>query len=104
MLRAGLGAGGDPMQGRLAAEASAEQISASFEGVDLVFVTAGMGGGTGSGASPVVARLAKERGALVVAVVSAPFGFEGGARAEVAELAMDELRDEVRNHTCNHHA
>ncbi len=87
----GLGAGGVPERARRAAEEQSAAIRTQLGGADLVFLTAGMGGGTGSGAAPVVARLAKESGALVVAVVSTPFTFEGGARHEVAQAAIEEL-------------
>ena len=82
----GLGAGSDPAVGRQAALEDTEKICAILEGADLVFVTAGLGGGTGAGAAPVVASLAKEMGALTVAVVTKPFTFEGGKRMRQAEL------------------
>ena len=78
----GLGAGGQPENGRLAAEESREAILKVVQGSDLVFVTAGMGGGTGSGAAPIVAECAKEAGALTVGVVTKPFGFEGRKRMQ----------------------
>lgn len=78
----GLGAGGSPEVGARAAEESREEISEMVKDADLVFVTAGMGGGTGSGAAPVVAECAKEAGALTVGVVTKPFGFEGRKRMQ----------------------
>ncbi len=91
----GLGAGAVPEVARKAAEESEKEIKAIVEGADLVFITAGMGGGTGSGASPVVARAAKEAGALVVAIVTTPFSFEGGQRGKTAKEAMEALKAEV---------
>ena len=91
----GLGAGGVPERARRAAEEEAVAIRSRLLGADLVFLTAGMGGGTGSGAAPVVARLASESGALVVAVVSTPFGFEGGTRHDTAQAAIEELGKHV---------
>jgi cell division protein FtsZ len=88
----GLGAGGDPELGREAAEADREKISAVVKGCDLVFLVAGMGGGTGSGASPIVAEIASEAGALVIAFVTLPFSFEGGRRAKQAEEGLAALR------------
>ena len=91
----GLGAGGVPERARRAAEEAADLIRSRVLGADLVFLTAGMGGGTGSGAAPVVARLASESGALVVAVVSTPFGFEGSTRHDTAQAAIEELGKHV---------
>lgn len=91
----GLGSGGDPETGKQAAEESAEKIKDMLDGSDMVFLTAGMGGGTGSGATPVVAALAKEVGALTVAVVTKPFSFEGTRRMVTAEEAIEELKDKV---------
>src|SRR6476659_7432887 len=91
----GLGAGADPSVGRSAAEESRDELKEALKGADMVFVTAGEGGGTGTGAAPVVARLAQEIGALTVGVVTKPFSFEGRRRAEVASRGVDELRDEV---------
>ena len=91
----GLGSGGDPSVGRAAAEEDESLISEAMEHADMVFITAGMGGGTGTGAAPVVARLARQTGALTVAVVSKPFSFEGRRRQRQAEEGMDELRSEV---------
>ncbi|HEU5080540.1 MAG TPA: cell division protein FtsZ [Opitutaceae bacterium] len=88
----GLGAGGDPELGREAAEADREKIAAVVKGCDLVFLVAGMGGGTGSGASPIVAEIASESGALVIAFVTMPFTFEGGRRLKQAEEGLIALR------------
>jgi len=94
-LTRGLGAGSDPEIGKLAAEESIEQIREAVEGADMVFVTAGMGGGTGTGASPVVAREAKSCGALTVAVVTKPFKFEGDKRMRRAVDGIEALKKEV---------
>src|SRR6476661_4530803 len=91
----GLGAGADPSVGRSADEESRDELKEALKGADMVFVTAGEGGGTGTGAAPVVARLAREIGALTVGVVTKPFSFEGRRRAEVAARGVEELRDEV---------
>ncbi len=91
----GLGAGMNPDVGRGAAEESKEEIKKVLEGCDMVFVTCGLGGGTGSGASPVVAQIAREMGALTVAVVTKPFMFEGGQRKNIAERAYADLADQV---------
>lgn len=91
----GLGAGADPDVGQAAARESVEIIRKSLEGADMVFLTAGMGGGTGGGALPVVAEVAKELGALTVAVVTKPFLFEGKRRMKNAERGIDELRKQV---------
>ena len=88
----GLGAGGDPELGRVAAEADREKIAAIVKDCDLVFLVTGMGGGTGSGASPVVAEIAAETGALVIAFVTMPFSFEGGRRLKQAEEGLRALR------------
>ena len=85
-LTKGLGAGADPEIGRKAAEENREQISAAIKGADLVFITAGMGGGTGTGAAPIVAECAKEMGILTVGVVTKPFKFEGKVRMKNAEF------------------
>lgn len=87
----GLGAGANPNVGRQAAEEDRETIRQSLDGADMVFITAGMGGGTGTGAAPEVARLAKEMGILTVAVVTKPFPFEGRKRNDFAEQGIDEL-------------
>jgi cell division protein FtsZ len=90
-----LGAGADPEVGRIAAEAHVDEIAEVLRGADMVFVSAGEGGGTGTGAAPVVARIAKQSGALTVGVVSRPFNFEGRRRAENAQAGIDALRAEV---------
>lgn len=90
-----LGAGADPEVGRRAAEDHVEEIAEVLQGADMVFVAAGEGGGTGTGAAPVVARVARESGALTVGVVSRPFDFEGRRRAENAQAGIDALRAEV---------
>lgn len=94
-LTKGLGAGGNPDVGGQAAEESAEKIKEMMVDTDMVFVTAGMGGGTGTGAAPVVAGLAKEAGALTVGVVTKPFYFEGTRRSVVAEDGIEKLREKV---------
>jgi cell division protein FtsZ len=91
----GLGSGGDPDIGRRAAEEDAAAIGRAVARADLVFITAGMGGGTGSGAAPIVAAKAKEQGALTIAVVTKPFDFEGSKRREIADAAASTLRDNV---------
>lgn len=91
----GLGAGADPEIGKKAIEENKEDIYEVLKGSDMVFVTCGMGGGTGSGAAPAVAEISKELGALTVAVVTKPFTFEGARRTKVAELAIEEMRDKV---------
>lgn len=91
----GLGAGADPAIGKKAADESREMLQESLKGADMVFVTAGMGGGTGTGASPTVAEVAKEAGALTVGVVTKPFAFEGRRRMAQAETGIGELRDKV---------
>lgn len=88
----GLGAGGDPERGRAAAEEDVAQIRSLCEGADVVFVVAGMGGGTGTGASPVVARVAKETGALVLSIVMLPFDCEGSRRTRQAQLGLHDLK------------
>jgi cell division protein FtsZ len=94
-LTRGLGAGANPDIGRQAAIENADLLRSQLEGADLVFITAGMGGGTGTGAAPVIAELAREVGALSVAVVTRPFKFEGRRRADVAEKGIEELRAAV---------
>ena len=94
-LTRGLGAGGNPEVGRSAAEESKSDIKKAIEGADMVFITAGMGGGTGTGAAPVIADISKEIGALTVAVVTKPFKFEGPRRSRIAEEGVDHLRDRV---------
>src|SRR3990170_4765503 len=94
-LTNGLGAGSDPEIGRNAAQEDREQIKQILQGADMVFVTAGLGGGTGTGSAPVVAAVAKELGILTVAVVTKPFSFEGRRRAQQAEAGLGELRSVV---------
>jgi len=91
----GLGAGADPDVGAAAAHESRDELKESLKGADMIFVTAGEGGGTGTGAAPIVAELARELEALSVGVVTRPFGFEGRRRAEVAERGIDQLRERV---------
>ncbi|MGZ4595340.1 MAG: cell division protein FtsZ [Actinomycetes bacterium] len=94
-LTRGLGAGANPEVGRKAAEDHTEEIEEVLKGADMVFVTAGEGGGTGTGGAPVVAKIARSLGALTIGVVTRPFGFEGKRRATSAESGIDELREEV---------
>ncbi|MFN4003070.1 cell division protein FtsZ [Microcella sp.] len=94
-LTRGLGAGADPEVGRRAAEDHAEEIEEALAGADMVFVTAGEGGGTGTGGAPVVARIAKSIGALTIGVVTKPFGFEGKRRQAQADLGVAQLKNEV---------
>jgi cell division protein FtsZ len=94
-LTKGLGVGGNPELGRQAAEESVEKIKELLVDSDMVFVTAGMGGGTGTGASPIVAKLAREAGALTVGIVTKPFIFEGTRRMAVSEEGIEKLREEV---------
>ncbi len=91
----GLGAGGDPSVGEKAAEEAQKEITAALEGADMVFITAGMGGGTGTGAAPVVAKIAKELGILTVAVVTKPFSWEGKKRQNQAVQGLEKLREAV---------
>ncbi|EAW44422.1 cell division protein FtsZ [Nodularia spumigena CS-584] len=94
-LTRGLGAGGNPAIGQKAAEESRDEIATALEGADLVFITAGMGGGTGTGAAPIVAEVAKEMGALTVGVVTRPFVFEGRRRTSQAEQGIEGLKSRV---------
>lgn len=94
-LTKGLGAGGNPQVGEKAAEESAETLADLMDNADMVFITAGMGGGTGTGAAPVVAQIARDAGALTVGVVTRPFGFEGARRARHAEEGLGRLRERV---------
>ncbi len=94
-LTKGLGAGGDPEIGRRAAEESIDELSQILEGANMVFITAGMGGGTGTGAAPIIGRLAKEADILTVAVVTRPFSFEGNKRATIAQKGIEELEKAV---------
>ena len=91
----GLGAGGDPEKGREAAEESRENIAKALDGADMVFITLGAGGGTGSGAGPIVAQEAHNKDILTVGVVTKPFTFEGAKRRENAEVAIEQLSHEV---------
>ncbi len=94
-LTRGLGTGMNPELGRQAAEENRSEIVESLKGADLVFITAGLGGGTGSGAAPVIAEAARENGALTVAVVTKPFAFEGAQRAKIAQEALAKLKEKV---------
>lgn len=94
-LTRGLGSGGDPEQGRKAAEESAESLYTVLKGADMVFVTGGMGGGTGTGASPIVAQIAKEVGSLTIGVVTRPFSFEGSRRIQCAESGISKLKEQA---------
>ncbi len=94
-LTRGLGTGMNPEMGKQAAEETKEEIQESLKSSDMVFVTCGLGGGTGSGAAPVIAKTARESGALTVAVVTKPFSFEGQQRMRLAELGLEELKKEV---------
>ncbi len=94
-LTRGLGAGGNPDMGRRAAEETREEIANAIKGSDMIFITGGMGGGTGTGAAPVVAKIARESGALTVGVVTKPFLFEGLERMRLALQGIDELKKEV---------
>ena len=91
----GLGAGGNPAIGQKAAEESRTELQEALAGTDLVFITAGMGGGTGTGAAPIVAEVAKETGALTVAIVTKPFTFEGRKRMRQAEEGIARLAEHV---------
>src|SRR5690606_23045954 len=95
--RTGLGAGAKPEQGRAAAETAREELRQALQGANMVFLTAGMGGGTGTGAGPVVAQVAKELGILTVGVVTKPFSFEGSTRMEVAEEGIRERSQHVHS-------
>ncbi|MCA9932391.1 MAG: cell division protein FtsZ [Anaerolineales bacterium] len=94
-LTRGLGAGGNPEQGEQAATESAEELYEVLEGSDMVFITAGMGGGTGTGAAPMVAKIAREQGALTIGVVTRPFLFEGSRRSKSAEQGIERLKEHV---------
>jgi cell division protein FtsZ len=94
-LTRGLGAGGDPEVGKKAAEESAEDVYEVLKGSDMVFLAAGIGGGTGTGAAPVISQIAKEIGALSIAVVTRPFSFEGSKRMQAAEAGINELKEHV---------
>jgi cell division protein FtsZ len=94
-LTRGLGTGMNPELGKRAAEETKEEIQEALKGSDMVFIAGGMGGGTGTGASPIIARTAKELGALTVGVVTKPFSFEGQQRMKLAEQGLEELKKEV---------
>lgn len=91
----GLGAGGDPKVGERAAEESLDELTSMLEGSDMVFITAGMGGGTGTGATPLVAKVAREMGALTIGVVTRPFIFEAAQRSKAAEAGIEKLKEQV---------
>ena len=101
-LTSGLGSGADPDLGRKAAEDSIDRLRQVLRGSDLVFVTAGEGGGTGTGAAPVIARAARELGALTVGIVTMPFGFEGKRRSEAAQAGLEALQESAstRSSSC----
>lgn len=94
-LTRGLGSGGDPEIGQKAAEESQEEIKKHLEGADMAFITAGMGGGTGTGGAPIIAKLAKDMGILTVGVVTKPFNFEGSVRKSNSEMGIGNLKDNV---------
>jgi cell division protein FtsZ len=94
-LTRGLGAGGNPEIGRKAAEESADELYEVLRGADMIFIASGMGGGTGTGASPIVAQIAKELGALTIGVVTRPFTFEGAKRQQTAEAGIEALKSQV---------
>ena len=94
-LTKGLGSGGDPVIGAKAAEESIEDLYEVVQGADMVFVTAGIGGGTGTGAAPVIGRLAKEAGALTIGVVTRPFSFEGSRRSRASDEGIEQLKEQV---------
>lgn len=94
-LTKGLGSGGQPEIGRQAAEESMDRLQEMVEGADMIFITAGMGGGTGTGASPIIAEIARDSGALTVAVVTKPFNFEGAKRRVASEEGIENLKDKV---------
>lgn len=94
-LTRGLGAGADPEMGRQAAEEDVEKLKQLLEGTDMLFITAGMGGGTGTGSAPVIARVAREMGILTVGIVTKPFNFEGRKRKNNAEIGVDNLKKNV---------
>lgn len=94
-LTKGKGAGGDPEKGHRAAEESRDEIAAALKGTDMVFITAGMGGGTGTGAAPLIAEVAKDMGILTVGIVTKPFNFEGRRKMETAEAGIANLREHV---------
>ena len=91
----GLGVGGDPGRGHQSAEENLDELKQAVSGANMVFIAAGMGGGTGTGASPVIARIARESGALTIAIVTKPFNFEMARRMQIAEEGINELTEEV---------
>ena len=93
----GLGAGANPSVGQAAAEEDAEKIASMIEGTDMLFITAGMGGGTGTGAAPVIAKIARDMGILTVAVITKPFPFEGKRRMKLAEAGINKLKSVVHS-------
>jgi len=95
LLTKGLGSGGDPSRGEAAAEEDRDQIASALDGADMVFVTAGMGGGTGTGAAPVIAEIARNQGALTVGIVTKPFAFEGSVRMDQALAGIERLKESV---------
>lgn len=101
-LSRGLGAGSKPEVGRQAALENIDKIKEAIEGADMVFIAAGLGGGTGTGASPVIAQAAKEMGILTVAVVTKPFSFEGKVRYKIAEEGLEELKEKVDTYLVIH--
>jgi cell division protein FtsZ len=94
-LTRGLGAGGDPVIGQKAADESSDELYEVLKGADMVFITAGIGGGTGTGASPIIGKIAKETGSLTIGVVTRPFSFEGAKRRQVAEEGLTKLQESV---------
>jgi cell division protein FtsZ len=94
-LTRGLGAGGDPETGRKAAEESSDELYQVLDGADMVFITAGLGGGTGTGGAPIISKIAKEVGALTIGVVTRPFTFEGAHRAQTAHAGIEQLKEQV---------
>jgi cell division protein FtsZ len=92
-LTRGLGSGGDPMAGQKAAEESSEELYEVLKGADMVFITCGMGGGTGTGGAPIVAQISKDVGALTIGVVTRPFGFEGSRRVQTSEAGINKLKE-----------
>jgi len=94
-LTRGLGTGGDPNIGREAANESSQEVMKALDGADMVFITCGMGGGTGTGASPVIAQVSKEMGALTVGVITRPFAVEGKKRAQIAQEGIQQLKEKV---------
>ena len=94
-LTRGLGAGGDPEVGRKAAEESSDELYQVLEGADMVFITAGLGGGTGTGGAAIIAKIAKEVGALTIGVMTRPFSFEGAQRAQAAIMGIESLKEQV---------